>query len=379
MKRKLDLKLIPALIGGGMVCALGLLTLFSPKSDYSVTRGESLPALPQLSLSGILTQNNQQDLERYVEEHFVFRDLLAPVANRMAAYLDLGQVDQVYLLEDRQVERLTSSGEQAQPVIHAIADFLARQEGSMVGLIPSAWTVYEDRLPDDPEVLDEGQLMVEAYEMLDKTRTVDLYSVLTPAQNSDIYYTTDNRLSSYGSFLCYQPLIRALGQSSLGMESFDIRHVANGVYGNLYRRTMIQTGPGDTLDQYQSSSGGRVQSVNLLYDGESIKADSLYFPEYLQSGDPMSYYLGSGWGVAEIRTDSSSQRSLLLITDDSTNPIVPFLALHYRQVTVVHLSDATREQLASIRPEKYSSTLLLFSIEQLTQGSEFASRLQLIG
>lgn len=60
-------------------------------------------------------------------------------------------------------------------------------------------------------------------------------------------------------------------------------------------------------------------------------------------------------------------------------PFVPFLTLHYRQVTVVHLSDATQEQLANLHPEKYTSTLLLFSIQQLTSGSEFATRLRMIG
>ena len=43
MKGKFNLKLIPALLGGGVLCVLGLITLFSPKSDYSITRGESLP------------------------------------------------------------------------------------------------------------------------------------------------------------------------------------------------------------------------------------------------------------------------------------------------------------------------------------------------
>lgn len=379
MKRKFDAKLIPALLGGGVLCLMGLIILFSPKSDYSVTRGESLPSLPQPTLSGVLNQTTQSSLETYVEEHFPLRDLLAPVANRMAAFLDLGQVDQVYLLENRQVERITSSPAGAQPAIDAISGFLNRQSNSLIGLIPSAGTVYEDQLPNDPELLDEGQLMAEAYNTLDKTRTIDLYSVLTSAQSDDLYYTTDTRLTGYGSYLCYQPLIRALGQSSLGLESFDIRHTANGIYGNLYRRTMIPTGPGDTLDEYRSKTGGKVTNVDLQYDGYTAQSQSLYFPEYLNTGDPMSYYLGSGWGVADISTDSAGERTLLLITDDFTNPIVPFLALHYRQVTVVHLSDATQEQLAALHPEKYTSTLLLFPIHQLTSGSEFAARLRMIG
>lgn len=123
MKGKFDTKLIPALIGGGVLCLLGLITLLSPKSDYSVTRGESLPSLPQVTLSGVLNQNTQASLENYVEEHFPFRDLLAPWTNRMAAYLDLGQVDQVYLLQDRQVERIISSAMEAKPAIGAISDF----------------------------------------------------------------------------------------------------------------------------------------------------------------------------------------------------------------------------------------------------------------
>lgn len=379
MKRKFDAKLIPALIGGGVLCAIGLVILFSPKSDYSVTRGESLPSLPQMSLSGFLNQSVQNSLESYVEAHFPLRDVLAPLTNRMAAYLDLGQVDQVYLLENRQVERITDPASAANPAISAISDFLNRQDNSIIGLIPSAGTVYEDQLPNDPELLDEGQLMAEAYNAVDKTRTIDLYSVLTSAQNDNIYYTTDNRLTSYGSYLCYQSLARALGQNSLGLESFDIRHAANGIYGNLYRRTMIPTGPGDTLDEYRSKTGGTVQNVDLQYNGYTTQSASLYFPEYLNTGDPMSYYLGSGWGTANITTDSSGERSLLLITDDFSNPILPFLALHYRTITIVHLSDATQEQLASLHPEKYSSTLLLFSIEQLTDGNEFASRLRQIG
>ncbi len=379
MKHKFDAKLIPALVGGGVLCIMGLLTLFSPKSEYSVTRWESLPSLPQVTLSGVLDQTTQTSLETYVEEHFPLRDLLAPIANRMAAFLNLGQVDQVYLLEDRQVEQITGSAAEAQPAIDAISEFLNRQSNSVIGLIPSAWTVYEDQLPSTPDLLDESQLMVDAYSVLDKTRTIDLYSVLTSEQNGNIYYTTDNRLTSYGSYLCYRSLIRALGQSALGLESFDICHTANGIYGNLYRRTMIHTGSGDTLDEYHSKTGGKVTEVNLQYDGYATQSQSLYFPEYLDSGDPMSYYLGSGWGVADISTDSAGERSLLLITDDYTNPIVPFLTLHYRQVTVVHLSDATQEQLANLHPEEYTSTLLLFSIEQLTDGSELAAQLQLIG
>lgn len=244
MKGKFDAKLIPALIGGSVLCFMGLLILFSPKSDYSVTRGKSLPSLPQATLSGVLNQTTQSSLETYVEEHFPLRDLLAPVANRMAAFLDLGQVDQVYLLETRQVEQVIGSAAAAQPAIDAIFGFLSRQSNSVIGLVPSAWTVYQDQLPSTPDLLDEGQLMADAYNVLDKTRTIDLYSVLTSAQSENLYYTTDNRLTGYGSYLCYRSLIRALGQSSLGLESFDIRHVANGIYGNLYRRTMIPTARG---------------------------------------------------------------------------------------------------------------------------------------
>lgn len=36
--------------------------------------------------------------------------------------------------------------------------------------------------------------------------------------------------------------------------------------------------------------------MDLQYDGYTAQSQSLYFPEYLNTGDPMSYYLGSGWG-----------------------------------------------------------------------------------
>lgn len=117
--------------------------------------------------------------------------------------------------------------------------------------------MYQDQLPSTPDLLDEGQLMADAYNVLDKTRTIDLYSVLTSAQSENLYYTTDNRLTGYGSYLCYRSLIRALGQSSLGLESFDIRHVANGIYGNLYRRTMIPTARGTLWTNTAAKPGVR--------------------------------------------------------------------------------------------------------------------------
>ena len=380
MKGKFNLKLIPALLGGGVLCVFGTYHLvFSQVRLFHHPGGKSAVAASGFPVR--CTEPGHPSLLRKLRQRGISPSWMRwpPGPTEMAAFLDMGQVDQVYLLENRQVERVAGSASSARPAISAVSDFLGRQDNSVLGLVPSAWTVYEDQLPNTPDLLDEGQLMVDAYSAVDKTRTVDLYSVLTSVQDDNLYYTTDNRLTGYGSYLCYRSLIRALGQSALGLESFDIRHVQGGIYGNLYRRTMIPTGPGDTLDEYYSNSGGTVEQVNLQYDGYTTQSHSLYFPEYLNTGDPMSYYLGSGWGIAEIRTDSSSQRSLLVITDDFSNSIIPFLSLHYRQITVVHLSDATQEQLASLHPEKFSSTLLLFSIQQLTDGNELASRLQQIG
>ena len=57
--------------------------------------------------------------------------------------------------------------------------------------------------------------------------------------------------------------------------------------------------------------------------------------------------------------------SLLIFADETVLSYLPFLAIHYGNVTVVNLEQATPEQIASLSLDGYDQVLFAYSVNNI--------------
>jgi len=211
-------------------------------------------------------------------------------------------------------------------------------------------------------------------EMLGRVTTIDAYTALFNAREQYIFYRTQNNLTSLGGFHLYY----ALGQSGRLLEStarpslqrYDVEHVMYNFFGDLYARSPFQNARGDILSifRYRRTPMPREYIVTIHQNGQARTYHTLFPLHNLDlEGREMDIFLGGRGAKTVITTSSTFPNNLLVVGDHTALAFVPFLANHYRTVTLLDLSQMRGEDFLAvarqIERDFYDQILIAYSIE----------------
>lgn len=266
----------------------------------------------------------------------------------------------------------------------ALEEFARRMNESSGGkktvyfaLIPTACGVLRENLPRfaEGETVNQQRLIEGMYNRLfSGVRTIDVFSTLYNRRDQYLYYRTDNNLTSMGAYYSYTALARRMEISNRSLSQFDIEYVDHAYYGDLYRAPAGATGnwSGQTTpyrnvrpDQLAlfRYSGNREYMVTQT-DMDAKKTYHTMYPYHRMAlTSELDIYLGGSAAVTDIHSSAPARGSLLVFGDRTASMCVPFLANHYRQVTLVDFYYARKSDLQQIVPEEYDQVLFLYGIE----------------
>lgn len=272
------------------------------------------------------------------------------------------------LVENGLVEKLTPSSDTMirRQNTNAILSFVEEGDTSAyLMLLPTAGAVCQDRLPQYMSIYNEKEYLESiGRQVSGQLNYVDVYLPLLYANEQYLYFRTDPRLTSLGQYTVYQTLASRLGFSPRGMGQFSLCRVPDEYYGPLYDRWGYGGIKGDVVTYYQSVSSGRFYTVTHR-DGDQTQVYHTLFPtQAAVEGNLTAVILGGSSPMIEITAQGAdSAPSLLMLGDEKTLGVLPFLAQHYQRITFCDFSLMTDEEIASVSADGYDHLLFAYSLD----------------
>lgn len=323
---------------GGML----LISTLMPDREFSPLENRTLQKAPTLKASAVMDGDYMQQVEDYTADHIAFRDFWVALKAQGERFSGKQENNGVYFAADntliKRVDAPTSE-KTVQDLAHLNA--LAEQSPVPVyfGLIPSAASVWQERLPGGAPTLDEESFIRQTYAGT-TARTVDLMTPLFQHREEAIYYRTDHHWTSLGAYYGANALFQTLGLEQLELTNYDKTTVTEDFNGTAFSSSGVRWMEPDCIDTYVPADG---VSVTAYPNGQPVEG-ALYHPELLDQKDKYAFFLGGNQPLCVV-TGPADGPKLLVVRDSYADSLAPFLS---QRCSEVHLFDL-RYNLSSIQ------------------------------
>lgn len=363
-------KILTLVMFFGLLIIFPIVTLLSPKKDFSEKENRYLTTYPKFSSEAVFDKSYMNGIENFLSDHFVARTEWISLKTDIDLASGKKEVDNIFVLNDRFVERFQNPDfNNTDKNISAINYFASKTNKDIYVMIaPTAVGVYQDKLPKNANVYNQKTYIDYVYKNLNKDRIVslDIYNPLFSTRDEYIYYRTDHHWTCLGAYYAYSSTIKKMGFAPVPLNSFDIEHASNDFKGTLYSRTLYDKVHADTLDFYHYKQGSKVNSVTVN-TGEVIKTySSMYFKDFLSKKDKYSSFLGTNQPEVTITTNAPGNKKLLVLKDSYAHCYAPFLAQHYAEIKMVDLRYTTKPLDEQVNIDDYDQVLFLYNAMSLS-------------
>lgn len=315
---------------GGML----MISTILPDVGFSELENRNLAKPPKFSLTALKEGKFMAEAEKYTSDHLAGRDLWVSLKSWCERLTGKQENNGVYFGEEQTlINRVEVPDMKKLETNMEHVDVLTENLEIPVyfGLIPSAASIWADRLPDGAPTADEKAIIDHLYS-LTQAQVLDLYSSLAAHADEEIYYRTDHHWTSLGAYYGYQSLITAMGMEPVALESLTPNIVTEEFYGTIFSSSGVRWVEPDSIQTYIPDEGLEITSY---FDG-SPSQGSLYAEEFLEKKDKYSYFLGGVQPLCTIKTQNQQAPKVLLIRDSYSDSLAPFLTENFSEV---HLWD----------------------------------------
>lgn len=348
------------------ISIIAALNLFMPNRAFSESENRVLAQPPKFSIQALFAGSFTSNFESYVSDQFVFRDLWIGAKTDLDRALRKKESNSVYLGRDgyliQQFAEPAAGALQAR--IEAIQAFheAAPELHKYAMIVPTAASVYQDKLPKYAKVGAEQTYMHQLKQMLPHEITfVDLFPVLYAQREQLMYYKTDHHWTTKGAYAAYLELCKQMKLNPQAEDSFHIRRITDQFYGSLYSKSGYKHLSPDSIELYLPKDE---LNYTVTYVDEARTTNSLYAMDQLQKKDKYAVFLNGNYGMIQIKTEAahSSDNKLLIVKDSYANSFIPFLLKHFSEIDVVDLRYYEGELTELVNKRGIKQMLLLYNI-----------------
>ena len=227
-------------------------------------------------------------------------------------------------------------------------------------IAPTSAGIYGDELKDYFPQINQKSLIADIYNKLNEDiGVIDIWDSMYTERDKYLYYRTDHHWTSEGAFTAYKYAAKKMGITSF--EDYDIIHVSSDFRGTFYSKCLYDGLKPDIINLYKSNNDKTAVDV-LMNDGINEQhTNDIYFPDFLDTNDKYCFFLGHNRALTDIKTNTDTDKRLLLIKDSYANSIVPFFIQNYSQITVIDLRYLKTAVTDFINPDDYDQTLFLYN------------------
>lgn len=333
MKSVMKIQSITVILLAGLILSFGVAFMIKDKQDFSEGENRYLQKFPDFSFGDLKEGKYTENLQDYLTDHFPLRDAFMELKTETEIALGKRKINGVYIAGDDYLIQEYNAPENTEKIIGQFEKFAKSIEQADVSLmlIPTAITVYEDKLPAMAPVRSQIETKQEIYAR-SGIAGIDCYDALTAAKEDyELYYRTDHHWTGYGAYFAYTAYCDAKGITPVPMEKFKITEVTSDFRGTVYSKLNDGKMKSDTIAVFENPDN----RLTVFYQDTEETTDSLYNFEYLDKKDKYSLFLNNIHPYIEITNETAdSDAELALVKDSYANSIVPFLVNHYRKIYV---------------------------------------------
>ena len=327
----------------GTLFLLSLLFFLLPHERFSELENRYLQRVPKLTLDNVLSARFAEEAERYVTDHFPFRNEWLSVKSASERARLQQENNGIYKGRDGYLlEKFPQPDERKlEQSIEAVNLFAGQhpEVETTFLLAPTSVGMYAERLPWLAPSYPQAKVNEFVGSHLEKGITyLDGFDFLRPHKSESIYYRTDHHWTTYGAYLAYAAYAKEKGWQPLSQSDFIIQTVSDSFLGSYHTRSQFHGVSPDTIEVYLPREP--VTTEMFIADTNETWT-SMYDESFLKKKDQYSYFLGGVHALMTITTALEPQHveqdKLLIIKDSYAHNVIPFLTNHIPEIHVIDI------------------------------------------
>lgn len=363
---------ISALIFIILLIVLPISTAFSKKETKSDMENRTLATFPKFSIQSVRDKSFMNGFESYISDHFIGRIKWIELKVDTELLIGKKEINNIYITDNMLIEKLQEPNypeiNKSVDAINNLAERFKNPEYYVL-VAPTSAGIYLDKLPNNaPQVQQKEAVIDYIYGSLsDNITSIDVYNNLYASKDEYIYYRNDHHWTSLGAYYAYNTAIQKLGFTPIPYSKFNIEHASDDFKGTFYSKSLYNGIKADTIDIYTMDKSKGIQSM-VVNDGTSETTfDTLYDRSYLDTKDKYGTFLSENNPIVTVKTNIQNDKKILIIKDSYANSVVPFLAEHYSEITILDLRyiGITSENIVNIND--YNQVLFLYNASTIAQ------------
>jgi hypothetical protein len=343
MNRKVNINLVTAAVFLLFILVLAVTDVAQAPTQISLGERRQLAQFPEVSWPRITSGDFTEDYQTYLQDQMAFRDGFRSVKSFVERKIMLKKENNgVYVVDNNIYDKFWGINqpyiERASRLINELADSIDA-ESTYLSIIPTKANL----LNPDRYLLSDQNIITDFMAAQTQTDYIDLMG-LFQAGDTELYYVTDHHWTTPGAIEAYTLLAAEMGLTPVTDYTYDV--VTDAFAGRNYGKAAVASIGKDSilLAHNQSLDNLTVRRYKTLTDYDA--SDSVYFPEYAEGLDPYDVFLGGAGPIIVIENSAAASDAELVIFKDSyAHSLAPFLAQHYRKVTLLDLRYVRKELL----------------------------------
>ena len=355
----------------GFTILFTLLTFLLPKRDFSERENRKLADAPAISATALADGSFARNAESWFADHFFSRDFWVTLQLKYRTLLGrrenggvwLGRKGSLFLIPQEPDEEALSRN------LTAIDAFAAAHSSvnTYMAIIPNAFTVQPDLLPDNAPAPDQTEQLDQIREQLRNVRFLDVTEALRNRGNEYLYYRTDHHWTSLGAYVAFTDMAPALGIDA-PVKDYEVFPVSVGFYGTLAAKSGRFSKP-DSVEIYLPQTD---VIYNVTYIDTMTKTASLYDRDALQGTDHYAVFFGGNYSRVDISTTAGTGRRLLLFKDSYANCLMQFLYPYFDEIVMIDPRYYYDNAEPLLRQHSFTDVLYLYNCDTFLNDTSLA-------
>ena len=319
--------------------AVFLLNLILPDRSFSEKENRVLAGKPSWSLNGLASGRTAAEIDDYMNDQFVLRDLW--VSLKATVDRALGKVESNGVYAGKSGYLLESFSAPSESYVEGVGSALTsfsleHPDLAMYMLLaPTSVNIHQSRLPMAAPEVDQNPYIDRMKNVCSEAGIyfIDVRDTLKNHIDEKIYYKTDHHWTTQGAYYAYLASadIMALDTSLI---TYDKLPASKSFQGTLSAKSGFRSSTMEELDVFLPK-GDSGYSYVVNYVDEREKSGSFYATAKLSTRDKYAMFLNGNHAQVRIETPEADNRVLLILKDSYANCYIPFLSPHYREIIVI--------------------------------------------
>ena len=227
-------------------------------------------------------------------------------------------------------------------------------------LVPSASTVYPEKLPLAAPQMDEEARINEAANVVQGGHFINVLPALYDHKDEYLYYRTDHHWTTLGAYYAYEAFCKELGLTPFDRAAHEPITVTD-FQGTHYSATRLWNVENDEITYYPLDSLMTIYKITGEAAYEPETTENIVNMQKFDTRDKYAAFLDGNNGYSTI--EGRGTGSILVVKDSYANSFVPYLTENYAKIGVVDFRNFKYGLDSTIEKEGYDEVLVLYNFQ----------------